>query len=182
MKEINDLIMSDYFRYYGKTSNIVSVYILGILAKNQRFSYSFYLRLLKKKNPFYFLAKIMHRRFTRKYGIYISPKTSIGAGFYISQSCGIVINETAVIGNNCNISQFTTIGAHHGKAAVIGDNVYIGPSVSIVENVIIGDNVTIGAGSVVVKDVPQNCTVAGVPSRVISNKNHEDYVSNKWGV
>lgn len=63
---------------------------------------------------------------------------------------------------------------------MIGDNVYIGPSVCIVENVSIGDNATIGAGAVVVKDVPANATVAGVPAKVISEKQPGRYILNKW--
>ena len=68
----------------------------------------------------------------------------------------IIVNSSAKIGNNCNLSQFTTIGSNHGKAAQIGDNVYIGPGVCIVEDVVIGNNVTIGAGSVVTKDIPRD--------------------------
>lgn len=90
------------------------------------------------------------------------------------------MNPTAKIGNNCNLSQFTTIGANEGKAAVIGDNVYIGPSVCLVENVIIGDNVTIGAGAVVVKDVPDDATVAGVPAKIISYKSPGRYINRRW--
>jgi serine O-acetyltransferase len=94
----------------------------------------------------------------------------------------IVLNSTTTIGNNCNLSQFVTIGSNDGQAATIGNNVYIGPNVCIVENVHIGDNVTIGAGAIVVKDVPSNCTVAGNPARVISEKNSGRYILNKWFV
>jgi len=92
----------------------------------------------------------------------------------------LVINETTVIGNNVNLSQFTTIGSNHGKAATIGDNVYIGPGVCIVEDVVIGNNACIGAGSVVVKDVPENATVAGVPAKVISYKSPGRYIGNRY--
>ena len=62
----------------------------------------------------------------------------------------------------------------------IGNNVYIGPTVCIVENVHIGDNVTIGAGAVVVKDIPVNATVAGVPAKVISYGEAGRFIHNKW--
>lgn len=91
-----------------------------------------------------------------------------------------MIHPNTVIGNNCNISQFLSIGSNHGTPAVIGDNVYIGPHVSIVENVKIGDNATIVAGAVVTKDIPANMTVAGVPAKVISDKNVAIYIVNKW--
>ncbi|MFM5412420.1 serine O-acetyltransferase [Aeromonas veronii] len=92
----------------------------------------------------------------------------------------LVLNLTTKIGTNCNLSQFTTIGSNHGQAATIGDNVYIGPNVCIVEDVKIGNNVTIGAGSIVTKDIPDNSTAVGVPAKVISNNNPGRYVNRRW--
>lgn len=92
----------------------------------------------------------------------------------------VVINETAVIGNNCNLSQFTTIGSNHGRAAIIGDNVYIGPNVCIIEHVNVGNNVTIGAGSVVVKDIPHDATAVGTPSKVVNFNNPARYIDKRW--
>ena len=85
-----------------------------------------------------------------------------------------MINPNAVIGNNCNLSQFTTIGSNESKGAIIGDNTYIGPNVCIVENVKIGCNVTIGAGSVVTKDIPKNSLAVGNPCRVIQKITEDD--------
>ena len=73
-----------------------------------------------------------------------------------------------------------SIGSNHGTPAIIGDNVYIGPHDSIVENVKIGNNVTIGAGAVVTKDIPANMTAAGVPAKVISDKKPGRYIGNRW--
>ena len=92
----------------------------------------------------------------------------------------VVINPTAVIGNNCNISQFTTIGSNNGNAAVIGNNVYIGPSVCIVENVSIGSNSTIGAGAVVNKNIPSGVTAAGVPAKILNRNPHTEYIQRPW--
>ncbi|WP_220450672.1 hypothetical protein [Megamonas funiformis] len=58
----------------------------------------------------------------------------IGYGLYIGHGGPVIINPTAVIGNNVNLSQFTTIGSNEGKAAIIGDNVYIGPQVVLLQN------------------------------------------------
>ena len=91
----------------------------------------------------------------------------------------MVINVHTVIGNNVNLSQFLNIGSNKRTAATIGDNVWIGPGVCIVEGVHIGNNATIGAGAVVTKDVPEGATVAGVPAKVISYKPH-DFIGNKY--
>lgn len=99
----------------------------------------------------------------------------IGYGLYIGHYCGTIVSPHAIIGNNVNLSQFTTIGAVRGEAAVIGDNTYIGPSVCIVGRVNIGKNCTIGAGAVVTHDIPAGSTAAGVPAKVISAKK-QDYM------
>ena len=90
------------------------------------------------------------------------------------------MNASTIIGNNCNLSQFTTIGSNEGHAAIIGDNVYIGPNVCVVEDVKIGNNVTIGAGAVVTKDIPQNATAAGNYAKVLNYNNPGRYIRNKW--
>ena len=131
-------------------------------------------------NPFNLFACYMHRRLSRKWGIQIPRTAKIGYGLYIGHGVGIVINPNTVIGNNVNLSQFLTIGSNKGTPAVIGDNVYIGPSVCIVEDVKIGNNVTIGAGSVVTKDVPENATVAGVPVKVLNYNTTGRFVNRRW--
>lgn len=106
----------------------------------------------------------------------------LGYGLYIGHGVAIVINPGTTIGNNCNISQCLTIGTNEKNYATIGDNVYIGPGVCIVEGVNIGNNATIGAGAVVVKDVPENATVAGVPARVLNYNNPEKYIMNRYSL
>lgn len=64
----------------------------------------------------------------------IPKSVKIGYGLYIGHGGPVIINPTAVIGNNVNLSQFTTIGSNEGKAAIIGDNVYIGPQVVLLQN------------------------------------------------
>ena len=150
--------------------------------RNPSYALSFWLRLSSYKGWLYYYSRIRLSFVTKKYGLQISPNTRIGYGLYIGHGFGTIVNPTAVIGNNVNLSQFSTIGSNKNKAAVIGNNVYIGPSVCIVENVSIGSNASIGAGSVVVKDVPKNSTVAGVPAKVISEKEPGRFVNRRWSL
>jgi len=181
-KNLNEILLyikSDYTRY-GKSPRLIRILIAVVCKENHSFNYCFWLRLASKRNPFYALAKYMHKRLSTKYGIQIYTTTQIGYGLCLGHGINIVVNPTTIIGNNCNLSHFTTIGSNHGKAATIGNNVYIGPSVSIVEDVLIEDNVTIGAGAVIVKDIPNNATVAGVPAKIISYKEPGRYIRNRW--
>lgn len=182
MKPIRlSLIKSDLYRYTGKYSHFL---LIKHLLWNNSFKYTFWLRLASNHGafPVRWLARFMHRRLSAKLLIQIPIGTKIGYGLYIGHGMSLVVNETTVIGNNVNLSQFTTIGSNDGKSATIGDNVYIGPNVCIVEDVVIGNNVSIGAGSVVVKDIPVNATAAGVPAKVISYKTPSRYINNKYEI
>ena len=184
MKEILEYIRSDYHRYYGGGNNtlIIKIILLALTARNHCFTYIFWMRLAKARKPISLIARSKLRRLQKKYGIQIPYTTQIGYGFYIGHGVGIVVNGRTKIGNNVNISQFLSIGSNKGTPATIGDNVYIGPHVSIVEDVKIGDNATIGAGAVVVKDVPTGSTVAGNPAKTISDRTHPEYIQNKWQI
>ena len=94
----------------------------------------------------------------------------------------MVIHGDTIIGNNVNLSQFLNIGTNHGTPAVIGDNVYVGPHVSIVEDVVVSSNTTIGAGAVVSKSIPENATAAGVPARVLNYKCPCKYIIHRYRV
>jgi len=175
---IKEYIKSDLYRYTG---NISCRLFIKSYIRNRSFKYSFWLRLTQTNQRFLkFIAMFKLDRLSRKYGIQISRHSTIGYGLYIGHGMSIIINPTTVIGNNCNLSQFTSIGANEGKSAIIGNEVYIGPNVCIVENVTIGDFSTIGAGAVVVKDVPERATVAGVPAKVLTDKQPSRYIKNKW--
>ena len=173
------LLKSDYYRVYGRTGTIREIYALAL--KEPSFMFLFWHRLSQVKGWLWLYAKWRHRRLMFKYGLMIASSTKIGYGFFIGHPQGVVINHTAVIGNNVNISQFLTIGSNETRAAVIGDNVYVGPHVCLVENVHIGSNATIGAGSVVTKDVKADAVVAGNPAREINAKVWPGkYINNKY--
>lgn len=150
--------------------------------RNHTFRYNFWLRLSSYRGGgiSYILCKWMLHRCSLKYGLEIPSSTIIGYGLYIGHGYGTIVNPTAIIGNNVNLSQFTTIGSNEGKAATICNNVYIGPGVSIVEDVIINSDTCIGAGAVVTKDVPNGKTAAGVPAKIIGANRHTNYIGNKW--
>ena len=171
-------IKSDYYRYTGRNASFVQM--IGYSFINRGFRFTLWFRLSSVRNFMNVFAKLVKRSMSSRYGISIPTGTKIGYGLYIAHCYGIIVNPSAEIGDNCNISQFTTIGSNDGPAAVIGDNVYMGPNVCLVENVCIGNNVTIGAGAVVSKDIPDNATCAGVPAKVLNYDAPARYIGNKW--
>ncbi|MGB9858145.1 MAG: serine O-acetyltransferase [Dictyoglomaceae bacterium] len=104
-------------------------------------------------------------------GIEIHPGAKIGKGFFIDHGMGVVIGETTEIGDNVLLYQGVTLGGtgkEKGKRhPTIGNNVVIGAGAKVLGPITIGDNVRIGAGSVVLKSVPPNCTVVGVPGKIV---------------
>lgn len=180
LAELFEYILSDYQRYVGRKGGVRDILLYLLFRRNHCFNYCFWLRLASRKNILYPLAILMHRRLTIKYGLQIPRSVKIGYGFYIGHGIGIVINGGTVIGNNVNVSQFLSIGTNKRTPATIGDNVYIGPNVCIVENVKIGNNSCIAAGAVVIKDVPDNTTVAGCPAKIIGENKHPEYVHNRY--
>lgn len=104
-------------------------------------------------------------------GIEIHPAAVIGKGFFIDHGMGVVIGETAEIGDYVTLFQGVTLGGtgkEHGKRhPTVGNHVVVGAGAKILGGIRIGDNVKIGANSVVLKSVPPNSTVIGVPARVI---------------
>lgn len=175
---IINYIKSDLYRYTGKIN--FKLFLKNYFF-NRGFNFSFWLRLASSKSIFSKFAYPVYYYKKKKYGIDIHLSTKIGYGLYIGHGGPLIVNPSATIGNNVNLSQFTTIGANKGReAAEIGDNVYIGPNVCIIENVKIGDNVTIGAGSVVTKDIPENATAAGNYAKVLNTNNPGLLVNNRW--
>lgn len=119
----------------------------------------------------FLLARMVSQTGRRRTGIEIHPGAQLGPGLFIDHGMGIVIGETAEIGANCTIYHQVTLGGtgkDTGKRhPTIGDNVLIGAGAKILGPVYIGDNVRVAAGSVVLCNLPENVTAAGVPARVV---------------
>lgn len=104
-------------------------------------------------------------------GADIHPGAKIGKNFFIDHATGVVIGETAEIGDNVSIYQGVTLGGvsteKKKRHPTIGNNVVVGAGATILGPITIGDNVRVGAGSVVIKSVPPNSTVVGVPAKIV---------------
>ena len=151
---------------------------INVLVSKLEISLPFYLGLLFfLHNNRYFRTIFYHRigpiksliiRWYRPGDRYfsISKTTTIGGGFLFAHPFSTILNAES-IGENFSCRHCTTLGAKANGRPIIGNNVSLGANVTIIGNITIGDNVIIGAGSVVVKDIPSNCIVAGNPAKVI---------------
>jgi serine O-acetyltransferase len=130
-----------------------------------RLAHSFY------KRKFYFLARVISQASRFFTGIEIHPGAKIGRRFFIDHGMGVVIGETCEIGDNVTVFQGVTLGGtgkEKGKRhPTIKDNALIATGAKVLGSITIGENSKIGAGSVVLKEVPPNSTVVGVPGRVV---------------
>jgi serine O-acetyltransferase len=113
-------------------------------------------------------------------GVEIHPGASIGRGFFIDHGSGVVIGETAEIGDNCVFFHGVTLGGtgHHldKRHPTVGDNVLIGANATLLGPIMVGANTKIGASTVIInRDVPADCTVVGAPGRIVKrNGTHTD--------
>jgi len=127
------------------------------------------------KSRHYFLARWLSQRTVRKTGIEIHPGATIGKGLFIDHGSGVIIGETAIIGDNVTLYQGVTLGGtgkENGKRhPTLENNVMVSAGAKILGSFTIGENSKIGAGSVVLKEVPPNCTVVGVPGRIVKQGN-----------
>ncbi|QOV18286.1 serine O-acetyltransferase [Blautia liquoris] len=123
----------------------------------------------------YFRARLISQRAVRKTGIEIHPGATIGKGLFIDHGTGVVIGETTIIGDNVTLYQGVTLGGtgkESGKRhPTLKDNVMVSAGAKLLGSFTVGENSKIGAGSVVLSEVPPNCTVVGVPGRIAKIKN-----------
>ncbi len=142
-------------------------------------------KLYQKKH--YALARFISqiaRLFTQ---VEIHPGAKLGRRLFIDHGCGIVIGETAEIGDDVTLYQGVTLGGtgkENGKRhPTLGNNVVVGAGAKVLGSFTVGNNVKIGAGSVVLKAVPDNCTVVGIPGKVVlkdgQSMKHDEELRNK---
>ncbi len=135
--------------------------------------YRFAHKLYNKKH--YFLADWISKRARKKTGIEIHPAAKIGKGVFIDHGMGVVIGETAIVGDNCTIYQGVTLGGtgkDKGKRhPTIGNNVTIGCGAKVLGPFSVGDNSKIAANAVVLNEIPENSTCVGVPAHIVKRDN-----------
>lgn len=123
------------------------------------------------RHKLYFLARWISQRAVRKTGIEIHPAATIGKRLFIDHGTGVVIGETAVIGDDVTLYQGVTLGGtgkDTGKRhPTIGNGVMVGSGAKVLGPFKVGDNSMIAAGAVVLKEIPPNCTAVGVPAQVV---------------
>lgn len=161
----NPLVTSDLHKiqYQIGLKLPILIQLLYHLHNNRYYRNLFYHRIGPIKSAFIQWYRPGDRYFS------ISATTKVGDSMWIAHPYATIINAES-IGSNFSCIHCTTIGAYKGRA-IIGDNVSLGANVTIIGNVHIGNNVTIGAGSVVVRDLPDNCVAVGNPARVIKMRN-----------
>ena len=113
------------------------------------------------------VLEVMNHRLALKLGFTV-PKNVFGPGLCLVHRGTVVVSPLAKVGANCRIHPSTSIGDYNGSPT-LGDNVYIGPGAKLYGPITIGDNVAVGANAVVTSSFGPNCTVGGIPARVLSD-------------
>ena len=130
------------------------------------------------KCKLYFLARLISQIARFLTGIEIHPGATLGRRVFFDHGMGIVIGETAIVGDDCVIYHGVTLGgvsSSKGKRhPTLKDNVTVGAGAKILGNITVGSNARIGANAVVLKDVPDDAAAVGIPARIIQ-KGSEDY-------
>jgi serine O-acetyltransferase len=170
-------LVDTFFERYVKTALqlgtlAVIVYRFGAWAEHIRFSPARWL-CLAVYHPFNVLSEILT-------GIHINRNVSIGEGFIIHNFSCIRINAE-VIGDNFTVNQGVTVDADWQRSGrpTIGSNVFLGSGSKVLGKITIGDNVVVAANALVIESIPDNCTVVGVPARIISRDASSNYLQLK---
>jgi len=164
MKEDMDVVFEQdpaartYFEVFLTYSGLHAVW-------SHRIAHAFY------KKKLFFIARVISQVSRFFTGIEIHPGAKIGRRFFIDHGMGVVIGETCEIGNNVTIYQGVTLGGtgkEKGKRhPTVKDNALVATGAKVLGSITIGENSKVGGGSVVLRDVPDNSTVVGIPGRVV---------------
>lgn len=132
------------------------------------------------KRPFLLAMVFWQKLIEIMTGICLPYTAQIGAGLYIGHFGHIILNSGVVMGSDCNLSQGVTVGVSgrgdRRGVPVIGDRVYFGANATVAGKILVGSDVVIGANSLVTADVPDGCTVVGVPAEIVSHKGSQEYI------
>lgn len=170
-------IRTDAFRATGKALGFGSILALAITSRTFRPVFTLRLCQWSKRQvwPVELIAKLLHRVAQARAGMDLSSRLPAGAGLLLVHGWGIVVSPGARIGANVTLFNGAVIGrkdaitqaGRETKYPVLGDDVWIGPHAIIIGGVTIGEGAIVGAGSVVTKDVPAHCVVAGNPAKIL---------------
>ncbi len=180
----NEIIKADLFRYNKLTSIRKGMKIIG-------FKITYYHRKANHYGKYSLLGWYYRYKLNKtcmKYNIQMHRKMKVGEGFYMGFLGPIAMNKNTIIGKNCNIGHFVTLGqVSKGKykgSPELGDEVWVGASSVIVGKIKIGNNVLIAPNSFVNRDVPENSLVIGNPAKIIpykiisKEKSTQGYINN----
>lgn len=190
-KELRLYIASDLFRYMTSTS--VTAYLRGWYIAG--FRYTIFMRCCRYfgskgmlHKPLYLLCRVALRHYSVKYGFQIPWQTEIGPGLCIGHYGPVIVNPSARIGTNCNITVGVLLGLSHKvdeqgrslgfKYPTVGNRVALGNNAKIIGGVTVGDDCIIGVNTVVTKSVPANSVAVGLPAKVISQKGSSSLVGS----
>ncbi len=164
-----ELILGDVRRWVellGREKRADWLQLLALFLEAKEFRNLYYCRLFQGGSFSRFLMYILRFFYRESSYLFLDSSCSIGKGLFIQHGFSTIV--MADLGDNCWINQQVTIGYKDKSGRPkIGNNVRITAGAKVLGNITIGDNVTVGANSVVVKDVPPNCVVVGIPARII---------------
>lgn len=157
------------------TVEILLTYPSLVAIRCYRISHWFY------KNKMFTTARMISQWARRRTGIEIHPGAKIGKGLFIDHGMGVVVGETAIIGDNCLLYQGVTLGGtgkDKGKRhPTLGNNVLVGSGAKVLGPFKVGNNVKIAANAVVLSAIPDNCTAVGVPARIVKRDGKKIHTS-----
>lgn len=158
-------ILTEYQNYVATDRKPVFLFALICWFWIPHFRAIVYIRKMQKAGTI--VKRLIAKHLTIKYGIEVGLNARIGEKLRIMHLSGIVIGDGTQLGNECTIYQGVTFGQSHNCYPKVGNNVIVYPNSCILGGVTIGNNVKILANSVVTRDIPNNCIVAGAPATII---------------